>query len=90
MRREEHLDVFQGFIFAGVCGVILWLIIAWACFGIYSYFNPCSQVLTDRSYVASAYHKERMSFHGVHNVVPAPTCVDDICWFERNGRKVKL
>ena len=60
--RHDDRDPATGFIYAAIIGILLWLLIAWASYGIYSYLNP-SRCQSD--HVVSDEIKARMKYHGV-------------------------
>lgn len=79
---SDHVNAFRGFIGGAVVGALLWLLICWAGFGLWCYFNPCRDVG-----VAPREIRARMAYHGVD---VAYLGWDGQLWFERDGRKCKL
>lgn len=63
--RSDDRDPAHGFIYAAILGVLLWLLIAWAAYGIYSYLFPprCQS-----DHVVSEEIKKKMRRHGVEVV----------------------
>ena len=63
MRNDR--DPALSFIYGVILVLILWLLISWAAYGIYSYFNPprCPD-----DHVVSDEIKARMRYHGVEVV----------------------
>lgn len=84
---NDHTNAFRGLIGGAVVGALLWLLICWAGFGLWCYFNPCPTVKAEKSYLAEPHEVERMKFHGV-----AFAESDGNGWweFERDGKRCKL
>lgn len=84
MKEPDHLHVFRGILAACVLGVILWLLIAWAVYGIWRYCHPCEE---RRGGVVEQKIKDRMRYHGIS------VCYED--WqgnnyFIRGGKRCPL
>lgn len=62
----------------------------WVCLGVWNCAKPIVKAKTDG--LADRWTVARMTHHGIHNLIPAPTCdkATGKCVFKRDGRKVKL
>lgn len=79
---DDHTNAFRGLLGAAVMGVILWIIIGWACYGLWSYFNPCRE-----SRIVPKEIVERMRFHGIHTAYQGH---DGKYYFTRGGERCRL
>lgn len=81
--RHDDRDPATGFIYGVILGIIIWLLIAWAAYGIYSYLNPPKC----RGGVVSDEIKARMRYHGVEVIFED---WKGNHYFIRNGKRCPL
>lgn len=83
---DEHTDSIRGILAAIAIGIIIWLFVGWAVYGVWCWFHPC-QPCEPRGGVVEPWIKARMQYHGIS------VCYED--WngnhyFIRDGRRCPL